>query len=71
MRQMESAVKEFGEWKKARERELLALRRQGRKAAAHVQRLEALQEKQAAVLRRKTEEAESARQRLRVRCHIW
>jgi len=40
---------------------------QGMKAAAHVQRLEALQSKQQAVLRRKTEEAEAARKRLKVR----
>ena len=39
---------------------------QGMKAAAHVQRLEALQAKQQAVLRRKTEEAEAARRRLKV-----
>ena len=44
---------------------------QGMKAAAHVQRLEALQCKQQAVLRRKTEEAEAARKRLKVsHCHI-
>jgi hypothetical protein len=36
------------------------------KAAAHVQRLEAMQSKQQAVLRRKTEEAEAARKRLKV-----
>lgn len=124
MKHMEKSQKDFQEWKKQRERELMALRRQacplaialqnacicrhpvfadtpcmqilfwrgcwrapgligsavvcvtlpgsltccwlqGRKAAAHVQRLEALQAKQQAVLRRKTEEADAARKRLK------
>ena len=39
---------------------------QERKTAAHVQRLEAVRDKQQAVLRRKTEEAEAARKRLKV-----
>ena len=40
---------------------------QGIKAAVHVQRLEALQAKQQAVLKRKSEEAEAARKRLKAR----
>lgn len=43
---------------------------QGLKTAAQVQRLEALQAKQQAVLRRKTEEAEAARRRLKVPYHL-
>ena len=38
---------------------------QERKTAAHVQKLEAARDKQQAVLRRKTEEAEAARKRLK------
>ena len=39
-------------------------------AGAQVQKLEALQAKQAAVLRRKTEEAEAARRRLKARAPL-
>ena len=63
---MEQSAKDFAAWRKTREREVQQLRRAGRKQAAHVQKLEALQAKQAAVLRRKTEEAEAARRRLKV-----
>ena len=65
-RQMEQSAKDFAAWRKVREREVQQLRRAGRKQAAHVQKLEALQAKQSAVLRRKTEEAEAARRRLKV-----
>jgi kinesin family protein 4/21/27 len=65
-RQMEQNAKGFASWRKTREKEVQQLRRAGRKQAAHVQKLEALQAKQAAVLRRKTEEAEAARRRLKV-----
>ncbi len=65
-RQMEQSAKDFAAWRKNREREVQQLRRAGRKQAAHVQKLEALQAKQSAVLRRKTEEAEAARRRLKV-----
>jgi hypothetical protein len=67
-RQMEQNAKDFAAWRKTREKEVQQLRRVGRKQAAHVQKLEALQAKQAAVLRRKTEEAEAARRRLKVLC---
>ena len=66
-RQMEQSARDFAAWRRTREREVQQLRRAGRKQAAHVQKLEALQAKQAAVLRRKTEEAEAARRRLKVR----
>lgn len=65
-RQMEQSARDFAAWRKNREREVQQLRRQGRKQAAQVQKLEALQAKQSAVLRRKTEEAEAARRRLKV-----
>lgn len=65
-KQMEARAKEFGEWKKQRDKELLQLRKQGRANAAQLQKMEALHAKQQAVLRRKTEEAEAARKRLKV-----
>ncbi|BDA42916.1 Kinesin-like protein KIN-4C [Coccomyxa sp. Obi] len=64
-RQIEQNHKDFALWKKNRERELAQLRKQGRKQQMQVQKLEALQAKQAAVLRRKTEEADAARRRLK------
>ena len=64
-RLMEQSAREFAAWRKTREREVCQLRKQGRKQQAQVQKLEALQAKQAAVLRRKTEEAEAARRRLK------
>lgn len=51
---MEKSAREFGEWKKQRDRELLQLKKQGRLNAAQLQKLEALHSKQQAVLRRKT-----------------
>lgn len=51
---MEKSSKEFGEWKRQRDRELLQLKKQGRLNAAQLQKLEALHSKQQAVLRRKT-----------------
>lgn len=53
-RTMEKSAKEFAEWKKQRDRELLQLKKQGRLNAAQLQKLEALHSKQQAVLRRKT-----------------
>lgn len=44
---------------------------QGRVNAAKLQRIEALHNKQQAVLKRKTEEAEAARKRLKVRQLIY
>lgn len=44
----------------------LSLGLQGIKSAVHLQRLEALHAKQQAVLKRKSEEAEAARKRIKV-----
>ncbi|KAK2080230.1 hypothetical protein QBZ16_000083 [Prototheca wickerhamii] len=64
-RRAEAAAREHLEWRRARDRELQALRKEGRAAAASLHRLQALSSKQQAVLRRKTEEAEAARRRLK------
>lgn len=64
-RAMERQGKQFAEWRREREREVAALRKQGRANAAQLQKMEALHAKQQAVLRRKTEEAEAARRRLK------
>ena len=69
-RQMEQNAKDFAAWRKNREREVQQLKRAGRKQAVHVQKLEALQAKQTAVLRRKTQEAEAARKRLKVDIYV-
>ncbi len=63
---MERSNREFQDWRRAREKEILQLRKTGRANAAALQKMEALQEKQRAVLRRKTEEADAARKRLKV-----
>ena len=68
---MESAAKQFNEWKATRERELLRLKRQTQRDAAQIQHYEALQAKHKAVLKRKTEEAEAARKKLRVGRRSW
>ncbi len=64
---MEAAARQFNEWKATRERELLRLKRQTQRDAVQIQHYEALQAKHKAVLKRKTEEAEAARKKLRVR----
>lgn len=53
-RQMDRGVREFAEFRRQRDHELLQLKKQGRHNAAQLQRLEALHSKQQAVLRRKT-----------------
>lgn len=53
-RQMDKSTREFADWKRQRDRELLQLKKQGRLNAAQLQKLEALHSKQQAVLRRKT-----------------
>ena len=53
-RHMEKSAREFAEWKRQRDKELLQLKKQGRVNAAQMQKLEALHVKQQAVLRRKT-----------------
>lgn len=70
VKQMEKATKEFADFKKQRDREVLQLRKQGRANAAQLQKMEAFHQKQQAVLRRKTEEAEAARKRLKVHQHL-
>lgn len=52
-RQMERSTREFTDWKRQRDRELLQLKKQGRLNAAQLQKVEALHSKQQAVLRRK------------------
>lgn len=52
-RQIEKSSREFTEWKRHRDRELLQLKKQGRLNAAQLQKVEALHSKQQAVLRRK------------------
>lgn len=64
-RAMDRQSKQFAEWRRERDREVLALRKQGRANAVQLQKMEALHVKQQAVLRRKTEEAEAARRRLK------
>lgn len=64
-RQMDRANRDFQEWRRSREREILQLRAQGRRNAVQIQKLELLHSRQQAVLRRKTEEAEAARRRLK------
>ncbi|KAK9835062.1 hypothetical protein WJX81_008045 [Elliptochloris bilobata] len=64
-RQIAQSAKEFADWRRRREREIATLRRAGVRQQAQVHRLEAVQAKQAAVLRRKTEEADAARRRLK------
>lgn len=64
-RQMDRANRDFQEWRRSREREIMQLRAQGRRNAVQIQKLELLHSRQQAVLRRKTEEAEAARRRLK------
>ncbi|KAF8064520.1 KIN4A [Scenedesmus sp. PABB004] len=64
-RRMEAKEKEFREWRLAREREVLQLRRNAQRQDAALQQHQAMHCKQQAVLKRKTEEAEAARRKLR------
>ncbi|KAL4427717.1 hypothetical protein ABPG75_001806 [Micractinium tetrahymenae] len=64
-RQMEKSSREFTDWKRQRDRELLQLKKQGRLNAAQLQKVEALHSKQQAVLRRKMEEAEAAKRKIK------
>lgn len=64
-RQIDHAQKEYNQRIREREKELKQLKKQGRVAAAKYQRLEAMHTKQQAVLKRKTEEAEASRKRLK------
>ena len=53
-RHMEKSSREFADFRRQHDKELLQLRKQGRQNAAQLQRMEALHAKQQAVLRRKT-----------------
>eukprot|EP00879_Flechtneria_rotunda_P010714 GHRR01011196.1.p1 GENE.GHRR01011196.1~~GHRR01011196.1.p1 ORF type:complete len:1304 (+),score=608.99 GHRR01011196.1:374-4285(+) len=64
-RRMEAKEKEFREWRLMREREVLQLRRNAQRQNAALQQQQAIHVKQQAVLKRKTEEAEAARRKLR------
>lgn len=55
-RQMDRGTREFADFRRQRDTELLQLKKQGRLNAAQLQKLEALHSKQQAVLRRKTGE---------------
>ncbi|KAI8464754.1 MAG: hypothetical protein J3K34DRAFT_525930 [Monoraphidium minutum] len=65
VRRMEQREREFREWRAARERELAQLRRSAQRQSAALQQHQAMHIKQQAVLKRKTEEAEAAKKRLR------
>ncbi|KIZ01228.1 kinesin family member 3/17 [Monoraphidium neglectum] len=65
LRRMELREREFREWRTARERELAQLRRSAQRQNAALQQHQAMHVKQQAVLKRKTEEAEAAKKRLR------
>ncbi|GMH44881.1 hypothetical protein BSKO_12838 [Bryopsis sp. KO-2023] len=65
VKQIEFRAKEYNERLRRSEKEMLQLKKQGRVNAAKLQRIEALHNKQQAVLKRKTEEAEAARKRLK------
>ncbi|GAX80469.1 hypothetical protein CEUSTIGMA_g7908.t1 [Chlamydomonas eustigma] len=62
---MEMSAKQFAAWRVDREKEVVQLRRQNRRNAAHIQHLEALQAKQNAVLQRKICDATAARKKLK------
>jgi hypothetical protein len=53
---MDRGTREFADFRRQRDTELLQLKKQGRLNAAQLQKLEALHSKQQAVLRRKTGE---------------
>ncbi|KAG1655297.1 hypothetical protein FOA52_002456 [Chlamydomonas sp. UWO 241] len=62
---MDARAKQFQAWRVERERELLQLKRQNRRAVVQIQHLEALQAKQNAVLQRKICDANAARRKLK------
>jgi len=65
LKQIEVKNKEHNDRMKSKEREMMQLKKQNRVAQAKLQKIEALHSKQQTVLRRKTEEAEAARRRLK------
>lgn len=64
-RQIDLKNKEHNEKMKRKEKEMMQLKKQSRATQAKLQKMEALHAKQQNVLRRKTEEAEVARKRLK------
>ena len=65
VRRMDQREREFREWRAAKEREIAHLRRSAQRQSAALQQHEAMHLKHQAVLKRKTEEAEAAKRRLR------
>jgi hypothetical protein len=65
IRAAEKAQKEHNEWKRSKDREMLQLRKKGMADQAKLKKLETLHARQQQVLRRKMEEAEAARKRLK------
>eukprot|EP00803_Ostreobium_quekettii_P004619 evm.model.scf_3423.1 EVM.evm.TU.scf_3423.1 scf_3423:4192-12887(+) len=65
VKQIEQRQKDYTQRIKEREKELKQLKKQSRAAASKYQRLEAMHIKQQAVLKRKTDEAEASRKRLK------
>lgn len=63
---MQSREKEFEEQRRANVREIQTLKRNETRASVQLKKLEMLQQRQQAVLKRKTEEAEAARKKLQV-----
>ena len=53
-RHMDKSAREFADFRRQHDKELLQLRKQGRQNVVQLQRMEALHAKQQAVLRRKT-----------------
>lgn len=64
-RRIEQKNKEYNEKMKRKEKEMIQLKKQSRATQAKLQKMQSLHTKQQTVLRRKTEEAELARKRLK------
>ncbi|XP_048591260.1 kinesin-like protein KIN-4A isoform X2 [Brassica napus] len=62
---MKQEAEQFRQWKASREKELLQLRKEGRKSEYERHKLQALNQRQKMVLQRKTEEAAMATKRLK------
>ncbi|KAI4389888.1 hypothetical protein MLD38_002059 [Melastoma candidum] len=62
---MKQEAEQFRQWKASREKELLQLRKEGRRNEYERHKLQALNQRQKMVLQRKTEEAAMATQRLK------
>ncbi|XP_010439022.1 PREDICTED: kinesin-like protein KIN-4A isoform X2 [Camelina sativa] len=62
---MKQEAEQFRQWKASREKELLQLRKEGRKSEYERHKLQALNQRQKLVLQRKTEEAAMATKRLK------